>query len=65
MVPPLAIDVAALLDEAAQLGMQVEVLGEVRDAADHALQHLLIDRGARAEVRRSPRSGTALSSCSS
>ncbi len=32
--------VAALLDEAAQLGMQVEILGELRDAADHALQHL-------------------------
>ena len=41
-------DVAALLDEAAQFGMQVKILGEVRDAADHALQHLLIDGGPRA-----------------
>ena len=43
-------DVAALVDEAAQLGMQVEVLRELRDAADHALEHLLVHRGARAEA---------------
>ena len=47
-LPPLAMHVAALLDKSPQFGMQVEILREVRDAADHALQHLLIDRGPRA-----------------
>jgi hypothetical protein len=50
MRPPLAIDVAALVDEAAQLGMQVESSPGTGDAADHALQHLLVDRRARAEA---------------
>ena len=38
--PALGDHVAAPLDEAAQLGMQMEVLGEVGDAADHAIEHL-------------------------
>src|ERR1035437_7193172 len=40
--------VAALVDESAQFGMQVEILGELSDAADDALQHLLVDGGPRA-----------------
>ena len=42
--------VAALLDEAAQFGMQVEVVCESRHAADHSFEHLRVDRGPRAEA---------------
>src|ERR1035437_3673659 len=41
-------DFAALFDEAAQFGMQVKVFGELGDAADHALSHLVVDGGPRA-----------------
>ena len=44
--------VAPLLDETAQLGMQVEAIRETGDTANHALDHLPIDGGARAEARR-------------
>src|SRR5664280_1415794 len=40
---------APLFDEAAQFGMQVKVFGELGDAADDALQNLVIDGGPRAE----------------
>src|ERR1019366_2160903 len=41
-------DVAALLDEAAQLGMQVKRFREMRRTADHAIEHMLVHGSARA-----------------
>src|ERR1035438_7027171 len=42
--------VAALFEEATQLGMHMESVRKIGDAANHPLEDLLVDGGARAEA---------------
>ena len=49
-------DLAAALDEAAQLGMQVEILGEMGERADHAIDGGLVHRRCAGRSWRAPRS---------